>query len=132
MVGQQVMDESLPAVPDSVPVLRRAVARLAAEAGATEEALIRLRLAVSEAITNAVLHAYRDRPEPGPVHVAASVEGDFVHVTVADEGDGLKPRYDSPGIGMGLPIIAQSAESLDVQLAATGGTELRMAFRLAT
>lgn len=131
MVSERALHETLPAIATSVPALRRAVARMAAEAGAGEELLIRLRLAVSEAVTNAVLHAYSDRPEPGPVHVAATVDRGLLEVTVADEGGGMKPRIDSPGIGMGLPIIAQSVETLDVQLLPAGGTELRMTFSLA-
>ena len=52
---------------------------------------------VSEAVTNAVLHAYRDREQPGQVHVSASLDDDGVEVSVADDGLGMRPRADSPG-----------------------------------
>ena len=52
---------------------------------------------VSEAVTNAVLHAYRDRERPGQVHVSADLHEEGVEVAVADDGLGMRPRPDSPG-----------------------------------
>jgi serine/threonine-protein kinase RsbW/stage II sporulation protein AB (anti-sigma F factor) len=50
-------------------------------------------------------------------------------VVVHDEGRGMLPRPDSPGLGLGLPLIATLAESLE--LGTDGGsTEVRMTFRL--
>ena len=43
----------------------------------------------------------------------------------------MLPRTDSPGLGLGLPLIAQMTESLEVHDRAGGGTEIRMAFALA-
>ena len=120
----------LPAVPPAVPRLRRAVVAFAAAAGASGAVLELLRLAVSEAVTNVVVHAYVEAPEPGEVRVTATVGEDSVRVTVADDGRGMVPRLDSPGLGLGLPLIAQSAETLDVHGGAGGGTEIRMTFRL--
>src|SRR3954452_4367281 len=59
-------------------------------------------LAVTEATTNAVLHAYRDSDEPGTVTVTAERENEHVCLYVRDEGSGLAPRVDSPGLGLGL------------------------------
>jgi len=90
-------------------------------------------LAVSEAVNNVVVHAYRDRDastEPGRVHVAVTLERDDLVVAVSDEGTGMKPRTDSPGAGLGLPIIATLADRVEVDRLATG-TRLVMAFRLA-
>ena len=50
---------------------------------------------------------------------------------VVDEGRGILPRADSPGLGLGLPLIAQMTESLEVHDRRGGGTEIRMAFALA-
>jgi serine/threonine-protein kinase RsbW len=81
-------------------MLRRAVAELAAHAGATEDLADAVRLAVSEAVTNVVLHAYRD--SSGSVHVSADLAGSELWVLIADDGCGLRPVADSPGLGMGL------------------------------
>ena len=115
----------------SVAEARNAVSAFAGAAGATGDALAAVSLAVSEAVTNAVLHAYLDRDEPGRVEVRARCEAETVVVEVADEGRGMLPRTDSPGLGLGLPLIAQMTESLEVHDRNGGGTEIRMAFALA-
>jgi anti-sigma regulatory factor (Ser/Thr protein kinase) len=121
---------SLAAVPASVPALRGAVAEFVAAAGVREPQLAAVKLAVSEAVTNAVMHAYVDADEPGEVHVVAYVRGATVHITVSDDGIGMMPRLDSPGLGVGLPFIADTADTLDIDSAEGGGTQLRMSFRM--
>ena len=85
-------------------------------------------LAVTEATTNVVLHAYRDREQPGSVTIEAHRNSDHVCLLVRDEGTGLTPRVDSPGLGLGLGLIAQVADSADVRTPETGGTEVLMRF----
>ena len=121
---------ALPAVPSSVTELRHAVADFVTEAGIGDPVLMGVKLAVSEAVTNAVVHAYVGAEQPGEVRVRASVEPDAVRVTVSDDGCGMVPRLDSPGLGVGLPFIAHSADTLDIDHNARGGTELRMTFRV--
>ena len=123
------------AVPASVPVARRAIERFAQEAGADEAMLGSIRLAVTEACTNAVVHAYVGAAEPGTFTVSAEVLDDeeprMLRIVVTDEGRGMVPRLDSPGIGFGLPIIAQVAEVFELRSAHdTGGTEVCMRFSL--
>ena len=119
-----------PAVAASVAEARAAVTDFAQSAGATADALAAVSLAVSEAVTNAVLHAYLDRDTPGSVEVRAHSEDEKVVVVVADEGRGMLPRTDSPGLGLGLPLIAQMTQSLEVHDRPGGGTEIRMSFAL--
>ena len=121
---------SLPAVPDSVPELRGALADFARTAGASPAVLEQIRLAVSEAVTNVVVHAYVGAAAPGRVHVAAHLENSSVNVVVADDGRGMVPRLDSPGLGLGLALIAHAAENLDVHDGDPAGTRLRMTFPL--
>jgi serine/threonine-protein kinase RsbW/stage II sporulation protein AB (anti-sigma F factor) len=83
---------------------------------------------VSEAASNVVLHAYPPGEGPGPVHVVVDVSDGTVHVTVADEGHAMTPRFDSPGAGLGLPIVANVATRLELGPAGEAGTELRMSF----
>jgi serine/threonine-protein kinase RsbW len=83
------------------------------------------RLAASEAASNAVIHAYRARP--GLLRLEAHVENDELHLVIADEGDGLAPRTDSPGLGLGLPIIAQVSERFEI-VSGPAGTEIHLAF----
>ena len=53
-----------------------------------------------------------------------------VCLTVLDEGSGLAPRVDSPGLGLGLPLIATLAESLELGTGRLEETEVRMTFDL--
>ena len=117
-----------PAEPASVGPLRRAVTRYAEEAGAAD--LTAVQLAVSEAATNAVVHAYREG-EPGELTVAARQVDDSLEVTVSDDGVGMRPRPDSPGLGLGLPLIAQLTQTFEVASPEAGGVRLCMRFALA-
>jgi anti-sigma regulatory factor (Ser/Thr protein kinase) len=104
------------------------VADFARAAGAVGPTLEAIRLAASEAITNAVLHAYH---EPGgTVSVSASCLPDELWLLVSDDGDGLQPGRDSRGLGLGLAVIAQLADEFQIVSRSTGGTQLQMRFRL--
>jgi anti-sigma regulatory factor (Ser/Thr protein kinase) len=115
-----------PAEATSVGPIRNRVANLAESAGFEEQALQRIRLAVSEACTNVVLHAYDAR---GVISVTASTCDRGLRVVVRDEGRGIKPRVDSPGLGLGLPLIAASCDHVDLINDSGPGGELRMYFR---
>jgi serine/threonine-protein kinase RsbW len=119
-----------PATPEHVRDARACVADLARRAGVPAAGLDGIRLAVSEAVSNVVVHGYRGLPL-GEVTVAAEAGGDHLRVVVSDDGVGLSPRADSPGAGMGLPLIAEVAESVSVSPGRDGhGTVLRMSFEL--
>jgi serine/threonine-protein kinase RsbW len=87
-----------------------------------------VQLGVSEAVTNVVVHAYSDAPKPGSLEVAAALAGGELWVIVTDSGAGLRPRRDSPGLGLGLGLIAQISDGVDLEHRASGGLELRMRF----
>ena len=124
------LHRALPAVPASVPVLRAAVAAVVVAAGVGAPHVDAVKLAVSEAVTNAVMHAYVDDDEPGEVRVATCLREGEIRVVVSDDGHGMMPRLDSPGLGVGLPFIADTADTLDIAGGEGGGTVLRMSFRL--
>ena len=117
------------AVPASVPALRSEIAEFAKAAGIGEPLLSAVKLAVSEAVTNAVVHAYVG-VRPGPVRLAARLHDDCLLVEVSDDGGGMMPRLDSPGLGVGLPFIADTADTLDIASSPRGGVRLRMTFGL--
>ncbi|HEX8101248.1 MAG TPA: ATP-binding protein [Solirubrobacteraceae bacterium] len=123
------VEETWPAEPAAVPRVRAAVVALARAAKATDDALDDIRLAVSEAATNVVVHAYVDAP-PGPLHLRATVEGRRLRVEVRDEGGGLRARPDSPGLGVGLPLMAAVTESLQLSNAEGEPSTVTMTFDL--
>jgi serine/threonine-protein kinase RsbW/stage II sporulation protein AB (anti-sigma F factor) len=119
-----------PAEPPSVSSIRHSLADFARGQGVAEDVIAAAGLAVSEATTNAVVHAYASDDQPGSVAVLAGIEDGQLWVTVCDEGRGMRPRPDSPGLGLGLPLIAQMAASFEVHERDSGGTEVRMRFAL--
>jgi serine/threonine-protein kinase RsbW len=113
------------------PSKARAAARaFAAEEGADADTLAAVALCVSEAVSNAVVHAYRERERPGEVELEVKRPNGYLCLLVRDHGCGLVPRTDSPGLGLGLPLIAESASSLEVRSPGDGGTEVLMRFDL--
>ena len=110
--------------------LRRRVAAFAALAGMRDGELAELQVAVSEALTNVVLHAYRKADDVGEVRVDAEAHDDELVITVRDYGLGMGPRPDSPGLGLGLAIIARLSKSSATRRCEDGGTEVRMTFSL--
>jgi len=119
----------LPAVPVSCTEARHAVHDALADVAVN---IADVDLAVTEAVTNVVVHAYRDRDPvdgPGRVRVTVTIEDDAACVVVADDGVGLAPRTDSPGLGIGLPVIASVCDKLEIEHR-DNGTRLHMRFAL--
>ena len=127
---QEDLTESYLAVAESIPHARLAVTQFASRNGITGEPLDNIRLAVTEAATNAVRHAYPEL-STGAFHVAAAIAGDELWVLVADDGCGYQTAPQIPGLGWGLTLIAKITEEYVITERATGGTEVRMRFPIA-
>jgi serine/threonine-protein kinase RsbW len=125
----QRSEQSWPARPEHVGAARRAVWEAAVRAGAQKRVREAVRLAVSEAVSNVVVHSYRDA-NGGDFTLRVEWDGDELRVIVRDEGCGMSPRMDSPGAGLGLPLIATLADSFSVTAPPGGGTEVCMTFPL--
>src|SRR3954449_6068758 len=119
---------TLPARAENVAVVRHAIGGLGEALDLDPQTLSDVKLAVTEACTNVVVHAY-DGGE-GPMQVAANIDPDHLIVVVRDEGRGIVPRTASPGLGLGLPLIATLTESLELGKDDRERTEVRMSFRL--
>jgi anti-sigma regulatory factor (Ser/Thr protein kinase) len=120
---------TLPARAENVAVVRHAFGGLGDALDVDDQILADVKLAVTEACTNVVVHAYPGGD--GPMEIAASIRDGRLAIAVRDEGRGMLPRPDSPGLGLGLPLIATLAESLELGRADDDRTEVRMTFRLA-
>jgi anti-sigma regulatory factor (Ser/Thr protein kinase) len=129
MARGEALNESYPAVPESVPIARRSVTALAQAAGAGGERLEEIRLAVSEALTNAVVHAYRNG-HVGEFNVTAALAADELWVLISDDGRGMHAWNDSRGLGIGLSLISGLSDDFAIVTRASGGTEVQMRFDL--
>lgn len=117
----------LPAKPDTVPTLRWAARDFALENGADEGLAGDIMLAVSEAVTNAVKHAYP--LGGGEVELTATATVDeALEILVRDTGEGFGPT-SSEGLGAGLMLMGECADALEIDQG-PGGVTVRMEFNL--
>jgi anti-sigma regulatory factor (Ser/Thr protein kinase) len=119
---------SLPARSEHLGTVRHALADFAASLGADDDLIANLRLAVNEACTNVVRHAY-DGELAGALEVEAQPVGDQLVVVVQDTGRGLANASPDPGAGLGLRVASALSQSVEVRGRADG-TEVKLAFPL--
>jgi anti-sigma regulatory factor (Ser/Thr protein kinase) len=113
------------ATPAAVARVRRQVAEFAAEHEMGEPQDVAL--AVSEAVSNVVQHAYRDGGG-GEVRVVVCQYPNDLVIVVRDYGCGMRPNPNSPGAGLGLSIIGAAASEMNVERPEDGGTRIRLRF----
>ena len=121
--GQTEFELELPCEPGSVTAARGAAGELAERVGAPSADV---RLAVSEAVGNCVVHAYRGGA-PGMIRLSASVARDRLLIQVADDGIGMTPNPTGGGLGFGLSLIAKMAEDVRFD-SSDSGTTVSMSF----
>jgi anti-sigma regulatory factor (Ser/Thr protein kinase) len=118
----------LPAEPESVVIARQMVRGLVDHLGWGDESRNDVSIAVTEACTNAVQHAYPDGD--GEYLVLAWVAPKRLVVAVRDEGGGISPRVESAAAGLvlGLPLMLAIGDEVSFASDAEGATEVRIAF----
>lgn len=118
--------ESFPATPRCAGIIRSQVSAVARESGMGVKGLGDVALAVSEAVSNALIHGSVGVKD-AEVRVSVELSPGEMLVVIGDDGGGIRPRPDSPGAGLGLPIMASITERLDLQ-SSMQGTDVRMTF----
>jgi serine/threonine-protein kinase RsbW len=119
---------TLPARPENVAVVRHMLGAFAEALRLPPDLVEDMRLAVTEACTNVVRHAYQGG-DPGPIDVVIRPNGDRLDLIVTDHGNGMGPSADVAGPGLGLPLITALADSVEFQHAPSRGSRLAMSFR---
>jgi serine/threonine-protein kinase RsbW len=130
------------------PALRLALSALPSSAGDARHALDLwvqnleptrterndLLLAVSEAATNVIRHAYPARAKDTTFRLGAEISDGRVQVVVTDDGVGLGGSSSDPGLGMGLPLLGTLADTLTLvgPPERSTGLEVRMWFAFAS
>jgi serine/threonine-protein kinase RsbW len=125
---------TIPAKPEYITLGRLAltgIARLRAEP-LRQEVLGDLKLALTEACTNSVRHAYGEGG--GTVEIVYELHADKLVVEVVDEGEGFQPPADARSAlddeelsegGLGIAIIQALADEFEIRERAQGGSSLR-------
>jgi serine/threonine-protein kinase RsbW len=124
-----MFESSFPAGPATPSVARHAVRDFLHSLGADPRVFGDVLLALSEVVTNAVVHGYRNEAG-GEVRIEAQHSSDGLLLSVADQGRGMAPRHDSPGLGLGLPLVGRIAKKVDITAEVGGGTLVSMCFSL--
>lgn len=120
---------TLPAHAQQVVLVRQVVGCVAQSLGFPAERVEDVRLAVTEACTNVVRHAYRG--PAGRLDVTAAADGGALTVTVVDRGVGLRPHADNGPAGLGLPLMAALTKSIEIAETDGRGTTVRLSFAVA-
>ncbi|GAC1403094.1 MAG: hypothetical protein NVSMB64_04130 [Candidatus Velthaea sp.] len=120
---REALELDLPAVPESARLVRAALERLADAHGLDADRRFALEVAVGEAVTNAIEHAYGIGDGRFAVRAAAGPHG--LEVAIDDRGSWRGPREE--GRGRGVPIMRALAHSVAIESTAAG-TSVRMTF----
>lgn len=121
-----LLPTTYPAVARSVGEIRDRLAAIAGVLGAREELLESIRVAASEAASNAVEHAY------GQIHVAAAILDRSFVIEIAGGGQGFGDSPHKNGLGRGLAVMLACAEQLTFEKGPSGGVRLRLHFDVQT
>ena len=135
------MELTFTALAENEAFARMVVSAFLVRANPTLGVLSEVRTAVSEAVTNAIVHAYDD--EAGKVRLRAAMQGDLLRIEVEDYGRGMEdvnramePFYttqpDKERTGMGFSLMQSFMDSVEVQSAVGSGTLVVMCKRLAS
>ena len=142
MAEASAVELRIPCEPQYISVVRLVVAGLGAQAGLTVDDIDDMKVAVSEACTNTIDHAFPDEEssaKPAPIIIRFVPHEGELRVEVEDVGQGFEPdrvitdRGEEPSVerGLGLYLIRQLADSVQVQSAPGSGTKVIMTKRAA-
>jgi len=121
----------IPAKAEYITLGRLALTAIARVRPLSEETLSDLKLALTEACTNSVRHAYREG-RAGKVEIVYKIEPDRLAVEVTDDGEGFEPadlvgegNGDLSEGGLGIAIIRALADEVEIGERESGGSRLR-------
>ena len=132
---QDKMKLTINAIAENEYFARVAVAAFSVKMDPTMEELSDIKTAVSEAVTNAVVHGYDGKG--GPVEIRAEINENWLEIEIEDEGIGIdnieqamEPLYTSRPeenhAGMGFSFMEAFMNDLEVTSAPGKGTKVRM------
>lgn len=126
---------TIPARPEYITLGRLALTAIAGLRPLSDETLHDLKLALTEACTNSVKHAY-DGEGAGSVDIVYELHGDRLAVEVGDAGAGFDPGTTTAGAdkleegGLGIAIIRAVTDEVEIAEREGGGSRLRFVKRL--
>lgn len=138
MASKNQIKMSFPSSSENVGIARVTAAAFASQLDLTLNDIEEIKVAVSEAITNAVIHGYGDKE--GEIEFTLSLDGDRLEFVVTDYGKGIadveqarQPSFstDPERMGLGFVFMESFMDELIVESAVDKGTTVRMVKRVA-
>ncbi|MDM5318269.1 anti-sigma B factor RsbW [Fictibacillus sp. b24] len=102
------IEMNVPAKPDYVGVVRLTISGLANRMGFAFDEIEDIKIAVSEAVTNVVNHAYTEG-DHGQVRIGCNIHDDRMEITVVDQGKSFDVESISKDLG---PVDGKSVDQL--------------------
>lgn len=126
---QDYIEMRLPASAEYVSLIRLTLSDVFSRAGASYDDIEDSKIAVSEAVTNAFKHAYKENPETGMINLCFEIFDDKIKIVISDQGESfdyettkskLGPYDDNENIdflregGLGLFLIESLMDEVTV------------------
>lgn len=121
-------------LPSNVAFARVSVAAFASQLDFTLNDLEEIKVAVSEAVTNSIVHGYENRTDE-TVAISVAIKNNELHITVEDSGKGieditqaLQPAYstDPERMGLGFSFIQSFSDNFRIESSPNNGTKVYM------
>jgi len=136
-IKDNVIIVNLPATSEYVSIARLSISGIASRLNFTVEDIEDIKIAVSEACTNAVQHAYENHAKTGRIEVKISTDEEKLEISVRDFGSGFnigilgteeqkKRSEEKLGLGLGLTFIKNLMDEVEIQTIPNEGTCIRM------
>src|SRR5438105_1655175 len=118
--GTRSIHLRIPAKAEYITLCRLALTGLAQLRDIADDTMADLKLALTEAVSNSVRHAYEERGD-GHVDITYRLQPDRLHIEVVDDGDGFDPN-EAPAFegeelsegGLGIAIIKTIADEFEI------------------
>ena len=128
MIAPADVGLTLPAIPASLAIVRQVLAGMGDALGWDEAFLADVKLAVSEACANVVVHAYG--AEIGEIDVHSVITDDQLVTSVRDSGAGITPTIGGDGGGVGLALMVSVADLVAIRSGPGRGTSSELSFTI--
>jgi hypothetical protein len=128
--GEPQLRLCLPAVPESLPLIRHVVATLVQAQPLAPRRQQDVLSALATAAADAVGHAAHDRAAPSELVVEGRANARRLVITIIEEGPGIALLIGRGGVPGSLARIGAVADRVELGRADCGGASTRMSFRL--
>ena len=132
---------TIPALSRNESFARTAVSAFVSQLDPLVSQLSDIRAAVSEAVTNCIVHAYGESEEAGRITITAKLCEDIAYIKIKDDGCGIadikqamEPLFttkpDEERTGLGFAVMESCADKVKVSSKKNKGTTVNLTFKI--